>query len=173
MIPMVFSTKSSHANEISRPYYYSVQLDCSSNGPIKAEISAATRSGLLRFTFPKSDQARIIIQGINLNPELGDWSNDYGPRLKSLKGYVHLTPNLGEITGYNPDRQSAQLGPELANFKGYFVIQCDKEFSTWGTWKRPRPCGECAAEEQSSPSATPKLNCGLDVTLLRESQYGK
>jgi len=134
VLPKERALKFSHANEISRPYYYSVQLDCSSNGPIKAEISAATRSGLLRFTFPKSDQARIIIQGINLNPELGDWSNDYGPRLKSLKGYVHLTPNLGEITGYNPDRQSAQLGPELANFKGYFVIQCDKEFSTWGTW---------------------------------------
>ncbi len=27
-----------------------------------------------------------------------------------------------EITGYNPDRQSAQLGPELPNFKGYFII---------------------------------------------------
>lgn len=134
VLPEERALKFCHTNEISRPYYYSVQLDGADSGPIKAEIAAASRCGLLRFTFSKSDQARVIIQGINLNPKLGDWVNDYASRLKTIKGYVHVEPKLGEITGYNPDRQSAQYGPKLPNFKGYFLIQCDKEINDWGTW---------------------------------------
>ena len=124
----------SHENEIATPYFYSVSMTSQEQKPLKAEVAAASRAALLRFTYRKSQHSRIIIQGINLNPALGDWCNDYGPRLERIKGWVKVDAERGEIVGYNPDRQSAQIGPELPNFKGYFVIRLNKKFSRFGTW---------------------------------------
>ena len=122
-----------HADEVAKPYYYSVKMQ-SPEGAIRGEIAGASRCGIFRFTFPESKEAHLIVQGINLNPELTDWANDYQPRLKTLRGYVHINKAQNEITGYNPDRQSAQLGPQLPNFKGYFIIRFSKPFTAFGTW---------------------------------------
>ena len=123
-----------HKDEIARPYYYSVLLDAGKQQKIKGEIAAASRAALFQFTFPAAEQARFIIQGINLNRELTDPSNDYEDRIKKLKGYIKIDVKNNEVTGYNPDRMSAQIGPDLPNFKGYFIIQCDKNISSFGTW---------------------------------------
>jgi len=143
VLPKERALNFSHSEEVSKPYYYSVWMD--DNGKkIKGEIAAASRCGILKFTFPESEESHIIIQGINLNPELKDWANDYEKRIKTLKGYVKIDKENGEITGFNPDRMSAQIGPELPNFKGYFIIQFDKLFETFGTWN-----GNDTAEMQS------------------------
>lgn len=123
-----------HINEITKPFYYSVLLNAGNGQTIKAEIAAASRAAIFRFNFPAAEKAHIIIQGINLNPALQDESNDYSGRLKKLKGYVKIDTEKNEITGYNPDRMSAQLGPELPHFKGYFIIQSDKNIESYGTW---------------------------------------
>ncbi|MDB5231797.1 MAG: glycosyl hydrolase family 92 [Chitinophagaceae bacterium] len=123
-----------HANEISTPYYYSVLLNAENGKTIKAEMASTSRSAIMKFTFPSSKNAHLIIQGINLNPELTDWANDFTERIKKLKGYVKVDVNKNEITGYNPDRMSAQIGPDLPNFKGYFVIRFSKPFKSFGTW---------------------------------------
>jgi len=123
-----------HADEVTKPYYYSVVMDAGGQQKIKAEIAAASRAAILRFTFPVAEKARLIIQGINLNPELADESNSITERIKKFKGYVKVDKEKNEITGYNPDRVSAQLGPDLPAFKGYFVIQFDKPISSFGTW---------------------------------------
>lgn len=125
-----------HKDEVTKPYYYSVKLKADGNTRIKAEIAGANTCGMFRFTFPAAEKAHLIIQGINLNPELKDWANDYAPRLKKLKGYVHVDTVNNEITGYNPDRQSSQIGPELKNFKGYFIIKFDKQIRKYGTWDK-------------------------------------
>ena len=125
-----------HKDEITKPYYYSVKLKADGNKKIKAEIAGANTCGMFRFTFPAAEKAHLIIQGINLNPELTDWANDYKPRLKKLKGYVYVDTINNEITGYNPDRQSSQIGPELKNFKGYFIIKFDKQIRKYGTWDK-------------------------------------
>ena len=126
----------SHKDEISTPYYYSVKMDAGNCGEIKGEIAAASRCALLRFTFPKSNDARLIIQGINLNPLQSDWCNDYETRLKTLRGWIKIDIVKNEIIGYNPDRQSSQLTRELPNFKGYFIISFDKKIESYGTWDR-------------------------------------
>ncbi|HEX5554135.1 MAG TPA: GH92 family glycosyl hydrolase [Chitinophagaceae bacterium] len=136
VLPRERRLKFNHRNEVARPYYYSALLDTKNNKKIKAEISATSRCALLQFTFPQSSQSHIIIQGINLDSTLADHANDLTPRLASLRGYVHIDNGKGEITGYNPDRQSSQLGPGLKNFKGYFIIQFDKPFDIYGTWNR-------------------------------------
>ena len=123
-----------HKDEVARPYYYSVLMNTPNGQKIQGEITSDSRCGLLRFTFPKSNNARLIIQGINLNPALSDWCNDYTERILKIKGWVHVDTIRNEITGYNPDRHSAQLGPDLPNFKGYFIIQFNKKMKGWGTW---------------------------------------
>ena len=123
-----------HRNEVSKPYYYSVLMNATDGQLIKGEIASSSHCGLLRFTFPKSDNSRLIIQGINLNPTLTDWCNDYTDRLLKLSGWVQVDTIHNEIIGYNPDRHSAKLGPDLPNFKGYFVIKFNKKMKGWGTW---------------------------------------
>jgi predicted alpha-1,2-mannosidase len=108
-----------HQDEISAPNYYSVKMN-EGDKPIKAELTATTRSGFLRFTFPASQASHIVITAI---------------RSEQVTGLVHIDPEKQEITGYNPDRMSAELGPPLPNFKGYFVIQFSKRFTSFGTWE--------------------------------------
>ena len=130
-----------HADEKATPYHYTVKMKTPKGGHIKGEITAASRAAIMRFTFPKKDKQHIVVQGINLNPELADWANDYGPRLNKIKGYIHVDTVNNEIWGYNPDRQASQIGPELPNFKGYFVIKFNRpiaEVRTWdGGWMFP------------------------------------
>jgi predicted alpha-1,2-mannosidase len=135
VLPKERALKFSHANEVSTPYHYSVLLNAENNRHIKAEMASTSRCGIFHFTFPASQDAHIIVQGINLNPELKHWANDYEERIKTLKGYVKINRAKNEITGYNPDRMSAQISPALPNFKGYFVIQFDKPFKEFGTWE--------------------------------------
>ncbi|MDB5246477.1 MAG: glycosyl hydrolase family 92 [Segetibacter sp.] len=134
VLPKDRALKFSHANEVSTPYYYSTLLEAGNKQHIKGEIASSSRCGIFRFTFPKSDDAHIIIHGINLNPELTHWANDYTERIKKLRGYVKVDKANMEITGYNPDRMAAQISPELPNFKGYFVIRFSKPFKSFGTW---------------------------------------
>ena len=53
-----YASKFSHANEKAEPGYYSVKLD---DDGIFAEMTATKRVGFHRYTFPKSDNANIIL----------------------------------------------------------------------------------------------------------------
>src|SRR6185295_1289660 len=48
----------SHSTEKAEPAYYSVFLE---DHKIKAELTATTRVGMHQYTFPKSDEAHIIL----------------------------------------------------------------------------------------------------------------
>lgn len=108
-----------HADEISTPYYYAVKLNDAGKS-ISAELTATTRAGFFKFTFPASKASHIVITA---------------SRSEQFRGSIQIDPQSNEITGYNPDRQSSELGPQLPNFKGYFVIQFSKPFSAFGTWE--------------------------------------
>ena len=53
-----YASKFSHENEKAEPGYYSVKLD---DDNIFAEMTATQRVGFHRYTFPKSDEANIIL----------------------------------------------------------------------------------------------------------------
>lgn len=120
-----------HEDEIATPYYYSVEMG--ENDKIRGEMTSAGRCAIMKFTFPEK-RARMIVHGINLNRALSDWCNDYESRIRSLRGWVKVDTVRNEIIGYNPDRHSAQLGPELKNFKGYFIISFDSQVKSYGVW---------------------------------------
>jgi len=48
-----------HQGEVSAPNYYAVTMD-DGGKPLKAEITATTRAGFLKFTFPASRAAHIV-----------------------------------------------------------------------------------------------------------------
>src|SRR5690606_9369719 len=53
-----YRSKYSHSTEITAPNYYKVQLE---DNNIIAELTTTTRVGLHQYTFPKSDEAHIIL----------------------------------------------------------------------------------------------------------------
>ncbi|GAB3910716.1 GH92 family glycosyl hydrolase [Mucilaginibacter boryungensis] len=64
----------SHANEISEANYYKVKLD---DPNVMAEMTTTTRVGFHQYTFPKSDNAHIILDlmaGIYNYPDKNVWT---------------------------------------------------------------------------------------------------
>jgi len=108
-----------HSDEKATPYYYNVKLDTGKNGFIGTEITATERCGFLKFKFPKSDKASILVEA------------GRGP---NKKAFVQILPETGEIIGYNPNRDTSIIGAPLKNFKGYFVVKFSKPFKSYGTW---------------------------------------
>ena len=99
----------SHKSEISKPYFYSVYL---ADHDVTTEIVPTERAAQFRFTFPRTDSSFVILDAFD-------------------KGsYVKILPAERKIIGYST-RYSR--GP-LKNFKNYFVIQFDKNFTMSGTW---------------------------------------
>lgn len=102
-----------HADEVAHPDFYSVAMDAGGGRQIRAEMTATERCGHMRFTFPADTTGRVLIEASR----------------PGHAGEVHVDAGRNEITGYNPDRMDAHLGPAaLKNFKGYFVVQFRQKF---------------------------------------------
>ena len=98
----------SHSEESASPDYYAVSLRTADGARIRAEMTATERCAYLRFRFPASGTARVLVEISR----------------PGVAGFAAVDPATHEITGYNPDRMDAHLGPlKLPNFKGYFVVQ--------------------------------------------------
>lgn len=101
----------SHASETARPDFYRVSLDAGADGKIDTEMTATTRCAIFRFSFPKTGTARVLVEASR----------------PGIAGSASVNPQTHEITGYNPHRMDAHLGPfKLPHFKGYFVIQFEQ-----------------------------------------------
>jgi len=96
------ASKFSHDSETAKPHYYSVKLD---DYDIKAEFTAAAKTGFFQFTFPESDSSSVVFDGV------------YVP------GNYKVLPEKNEIEG-----ETVISG----NFKNYFVAQFEKPFETYG-----------------------------------------
>ncbi|MFE7470508.1 GH92 family glycosyl hydrolase [Streptomyces sp. NPDC057575] len=108
----------SHADEHAAPDRYSVQMQAGPGRTLKTEMTATSRVGLLRTTYPQGVDTHFVVQATRAG----------------VTGNVHVDPAAREVTGYNPDRQDGNLGPFRApNFKGYFVARFDTGFDSYGT----------------------------------------
>lgn len=99
----------SHHAEVSKPYYYSVYL---ADADVTAEITPTERAAQLRFTFPESDSSYVIID-----------AQDKG-------SYIKILPAERKILGYT----TKYARGKLKNFKNYFVIYFNREFSSSKTF---------------------------------------
>lgn len=99
----------SHKSEIVTPYYYSVYL---ADHDVTTEISPTERAARFRFTFPETDNAYVVIDAF-----------DNG-------SYVKIIPRENKIIGYT----TKNSGGVPENFKNYFVIIFDKNFTITKTF---------------------------------------
>ena len=91
----------SHKTEVAKPYYYEVYL---ADYDVKAQIAPTERAAIMRFTFPETEQANIIVDAFD-------------------KGsMVSIDASHQMITGYT----TRNSGGVPDNFKNWFVIKFDK-----------------------------------------------
>lgn len=106
--------------------YYSTLL---SDYNVRAEATAAPHSGMLRFTFPQHDQARIQI---DLARRVGGTSVRQYVKVvddHTIKGWMQCTPDGG---GWGN-------GDGHANYTVYFYAQFNKPFRKFGVWSADIP----------------------------------
>jgi predicted alpha-1,2-mannosidase len=99
-----YASRFSHQKEKASPGYYSVHLD---NPNVDVELTTTLRTGLHKYTFPKTDQANIIL--------------DLAHRDKVLESSVQIV-NETTVEGMRRSENWAR------NQVIYFVIQFSKPF---------------------------------------------
>ncbi|MCE7864340.1 MAG: glycoside hydrolase family 92 protein [Bacteroidetes bacterium CHB5] len=113
-----YRSRFSHANERAEAGYYSVFLD---DYKIKAELTTTLRTGFHRYTFPKSDSARILVD--LLTP--------------SEYGYEISYAEIKKVTATEIQGTCYQQALRKANFNEYvlhFVMRFSKPFESMNGW---------------------------------------
>ncbi|WP_188556751.1 GH92 family glycosyl hydrolase [Hymenobacter glacieicola] len=108
-----FRSAFSHKNEVAEPAYYRVKLD---DHNILAELTATNRVGMHQYTFPKADEAHIILDltaGIYNYPDKNVWT------------FVRVE-NDSLVTGYRQTHGWARTRTQ------YFALQFSKPFRQYG-----------------------------------------
>ncbi len=108
-----FRSAFSHANETAEPDYYKVLLD---DDNILAEMTATTRVGFHQYTFPKSDNAHIIL-------DLMHGIYDYAD--KNVWTFVRVE-NDHTVVGYRQTNGWARTRTV------YFAMEFSKPFTSYG-----------------------------------------
>jgi predicted alpha-1,2-mannosidase len=110
-----FNVPFSHTNELASPGYYGVTLD---NG-IRVELTATTRSGFGRFTYPVNAPATMVINaGSNINGT-SHASVEIDPDTRSISG----SATGGRFLGH----------PNECTVYFYAVFNCP--FTNYGMWR--------------------------------------
>jgi predicted alpha-1,2-mannosidase len=94
----------SHKSETVMPHYYRVYL---ADHDVTTEITPTERAALFRFTFPESDSSMVVIDAF-----------DRG-------SMVEIIPAERKIIGYT----TRNSGGVPDNFRNYFVVEFDKDFT--------------------------------------------
>ncbi|MBW3130803.1 GH92 family glycosyl hydrolase [Hymenobacter profundi] len=100
----------SHKAEVAEPNYYKVYL---ADHDVTTEIAPTERAARFRFTFPKTDSAYVVIDAL-----------DKGSMVK-------IIPQQRKIVGYT----TRNSGGVPKNFKNYFVIEFDHDFTSTAVFK--------------------------------------
>ena len=120
----------SHEKESARPGYYSVVLEDSG---VKAELTSALRSGILRFTYPAQDSCVLTV---DLHHNLR-WKNVWSS-VRQIDDYTIVGSKL--VNGWNPDRHvyfAARFSEPIA---GNMVIYKDGEPVIYNTSRFRSSC---------------------------------
>ena len=120
-----FSKKS----EVAQAGFYAVTLD---DYQVRAEVTAAPHSGMLRFTFPANPQSRIQI---DLARRVGGTSLKQTVKVvddHTIEGFIECTPEGG---GWGH-------GKGKANYTFYYHAEFSQPFVKTGVWSAQLPAGK-------------------------------
>ncbi|MEP1488812.1 MAG: GH92 family glycosyl hydrolase [Algibacter sp.] len=121
-----YRSRFSHDTEVTKAGYYAVTLD---DYNVKAEITAAPRAGIIRFTFPKSDSSRVQI---DLSRRVGGTSTEQYIKVENentISGWMKCPPEGG---GWG-------AGAGNADYTVYFYCQFSKPLKDYGFWSADIP----------------------------------
>ncbi len=129
-----YRSRYSHGKEAASPGYYTVEL---SDYGVRAEMTAAARSGIFRFTYPACDSAFVMI---DLNHTLR-WKCEWAS-VRLLDEHTIIGSKI--VAGWNPDRYvyfAARFSEPIRDFviyqEGKPVIYNTKRFrSSLEAWGR-------------------------------------
>ncbi len=107
-----------HETEVASPGYYAVTLD---DYGIRAELTATTRAGFQRYTFPKSDKAQILFDLL--------FPTEYNFSVQNA--HIKKVSNT-EIEGYS--KQRGEGGARWNDYTVHFVARFSKPFDSFGGW---------------------------------------
>ena len=103
--------------EHASPGYYAVDLF---DWKVKAELTATRHCGVLRFTYPKTDEAHMVVDFAFPTEELEEVldvsANQTGP--SELEGCIH------------------QKNQYAGDYRVYFVLRTDRAISSLDSWQR-------------------------------------
>ena len=111
-----------HDREEAHPYAYKVKL---MDYGTWAEVTPTSRAAVLRFTFPKTDKAFVVIDAFPKPRHDG-----HGPDPRFAPVSVHVDAAHRRITGVS--RYNSGGVPD--NFGHYFVIEFDRDVVDAGVW---------------------------------------
>ena len=161
-----YRSRFSHQREWAAPGYYTVDL---LDYGVKAEMTAAARSGILRFTYPAADSAFVMV---DLNHTLRwpcEWSS-----VRLLDEYTIIGSKV--VAGWNPDRYvyfAARFSEPIRDFvilqEGEPVIYNTKRFRSsleaWG--KGLQACVRFSTREGQTVTVRTAVSAvGTDGALL-------
>ena len=131
----------SHAHESGRPGYYSVRLNPVGGADIDTELTATTRTGMARFTFPRNPHASVLINaGGSAQPD------DFAA--------VQIDPARREIDG---TASSGLFCGQRPRYRVYIAAVFDRPFAAYGTWEGEEVSdGSTAASDSQAPPANPQ-----------------
>jgi predicted alpha-1,2-mannosidase len=130
----------SHGQESGRPGYYSVRLNPADGAGIDTELTATTRTGMARFTFPRNQHSSVLINaGGSAQPD------DFAA--------VQVDPAQHEIDG---TASSGLFCGQRPRYRVYIAAVFNRGFEDSGTWEGNRiVSGSTAASASQAPSVNP------------------
>ncbi|HEX4464580.1 MAG TPA: GH92 family glycosyl hydrolase [Solirubrobacterales bacterium] len=133
----------SHAHESGRPGYYSVSLNPVRGGAIETELTATTRTGMARFTFPRNPHASVLIDaGGSAQPD------DFAA--------VSIDPAHREIDG---TASSGLFCGQRPRYRVYIAAVFNRGFDAYGTWEENKlNAGGATASDSQAPPSNPKTS---------------
>jgi predicted alpha-1,2-mannosidase len=148
----------SHARESGRPGYYSVHLNPVRGAGIDAELTATTRTGMARFTFPRNPHSSVLINaGGSSQPD------DFAA--------VQVDPARHEIDG---TASSGLFCGQRPRYRIYIAAVFDRPFGEYGTWEGEKILvGSSTASDSQSPPANPQASADAGAYATFDTRHNR
>jgi len=155
-----YRSKYAKESEVASAGYYSTVL---TDTNIKAEMTATTHSGMLRFTFPESNQSRIQI---DLARRVGGTSTSQYIKVvneNTIEGWMKCTPDGG---GWGN-------GDGKADYTVYFYAQFSKPLKNFGIWSANIPEDWTRKRDDVTSEKYQDLIAAATVLPMEKEKTGK
>jgi predicted alpha-1,2-mannosidase len=148
----------SHAHESGKPGYYSVRLNPVRGGAIETELTATTRTGMARFTFPRNPHASVLVNaGGSAQPD------DFAA--------VGVDPARREIDGI---ASSGLFCGQRPRYRVYIAAVFSRGFNAYGTWKEDElDAGGTAASDSQAPPSNPKTSADAGAYASFDTRHNR